>query len=446
MVQPGRRPSQARSSPRSTAPVSAAASSWRWPATTGSPPTTRRPQLGLPEVQLGLLPGAGGCQRLPRLIGAPRRARHDPDRQERAGRQGAASSAWWTSWCRPASCGATAVGAAHRLARERPAAARATRRPGGPAARPQSAGPAAGLPDGAERQVLKKTGGHYPAPLARARGGARRPRARHARRGCAVEHRDVRRARRGRRLAEAGADLLRHHRAQEGRRRRRRAPPIPRPVAPTRRVGAGFMGAGIAGTAVSSGRGRRCGSRTPSWRRVGKGLKRGDRHPRRTGSSGGGITRLRVRAAGGAPLRHRRLHAASARADLVIEAVFEDLEVKRKVLRGGRGGAPDPTRSSPPTPPPSRSASIAGRRAPARSGCSACTSSRPVEKMPLLEVIPAGRDQSRGHRHRGAVRPPAWARRSSWWRDHPGLLGQPDPVALPERGGPAARRKARRSR
>ncbi len=26
-------------------------------------------QLGLPEVQLGLLPGAGGCQRLPRLIG-----------------------------------------------------------------------------------------------------------------------------------------------------------------------------------------------------------------------------------------------------------------------------------------------------------------------------------------------------------------------------------------
>src|SRR2546426_8226275 len=27
-------------------------------------------QLGLPEVQLGVLPAAGGCQRLPRLIGS----------------------------------------------------------------------------------------------------------------------------------------------------------------------------------------------------------------------------------------------------------------------------------------------------------------------------------------------------------------------------------------
>ena len=42
-------------------PASAAASSSRSPATTASPPMTRRPQLGLPEVQLGLIPGAGGA-------------------------------------------------------------------------------------------------------------------------------------------------------------------------------------------------------------------------------------------------------------------------------------------------------------------------------------------------------------------------------------------------
>ncbi len=73
--------SRTRPWPRSTAPVSGAEPSWRWPATTALMSDSKKAQIGLPEVRLGIFPAWGGCTRLPRVVGLRRGARPDPDRQ-----------------------------------------------------------------------------------------------------------------------------------------------------------------------------------------------------------------------------------------------------------------------------------------------------------------------------------------------------------------------------
>src|SRR3954468_10820208 len=121
-------------------------------------------QIGLPEVQLGILPAAGGCQRLPRLVGA--RAALDmilAGKSERAAK--AFRLGMVDELVAPPILAAITVGAARRMA-------------GGWRPRRKRSGGFVGLlldgnPLGrrlvfrsARKQVLERTGGHYPAPLA----------------------------------------------------------------------------------------------------------------------------------------------------------------------------------------------------------------------------------------------------------------------------------------
>lgn len=343
-----------------------------WRIATDSPKTV----IGLPEVQIGILPGAGGCQRLSRLIGL--RAALDiilAGKTERAAK--AFKIGLIDELVPPSILRSVALEAADRIARHGPPDRKARgallleRNPIGRLMVYASA----------RKAILKKTGGHYPAPLA-ALDAVR----------TGLEHGIPAGLRREVQLfgelatGEVSRNLVRIFFATAALKKDDGVPPgsaEPRPVRRLGVVGAGFMGSGIAGTAVSQA-GVEVRLKDSDLPRVGRGLQASIEILR------GQLVRKRItkfefeRKA--ALLSGAGTWTGFERADVVVEAVFEDLDVKRQVMSEIEAVVrPEAIIASNTSTIPI--ASIAdGARHPERMLGMHFFS--PVERMPLLEVIP----------------------------------------------------------
>ncbi len=338
-------------------------------------------QLGLPEVQLGVIPGAGGTQRLPRLIGL--RAGLDiilagkSERGQKAHRLGLVDELVPPSILR-----AAAVAAADRLARE--GLPRRTLKRSLPALLLE--GTTAGrrmVYRTAARQVQEKTGGHYPAPLAAlevVRVGLEQG----ITAGLAEEHRSFGELA----VGDVSRKLVQIFFATSA---LKKDDGIPSGTAVSRQVrrlgivGAGFMGAGIAGTAVLNVE-VDTRLKDADLARVGQGIKAAtsvlEQRLKRRRLTRPEFERLSGLISGGTDF------SGFARADLVIEAVFEDLELKRRVLAEVEAvGRPDTIFASNTSTIPIRDIAAHAERPERVLGMHFFS---PVEKMPLLEVIPTG--------------------------------------------------------
>ena len=334
--------------------------------------------FGAPEVQLGLLPGAGGCNRLPRAVGL--RAALQMILTGRSLPAAKAFKMGLVDELVPPAILKDVAGAAARRLAEHPVKRR--RGPRGLTAWliDRSAPGQALVLSRARAATLRQTGGHYPAPLA-ALDAVRHGLANGMEQGLEYESElfgrmavtDV-----SRRLVEiffATAGL-------------KKDPGVPAPAPQPRRVdrlgivGAGFMGSGIAALAAAQAQVpvRLKDAELP---RVGAGLKAA------ADIIGERVRRRRISRRDGA--RQTSLISGTAdysgfrTADLVIEAVFEDLAVKQAVVREVESVAgPDCViASNTSTIPISRIAAASSRP----SNVIGMHFFSPVHRMPLLEVV-----------------------------------------------------------
>ena len=294
-----------------------------------------RTQLGLPEVQLGLLPGAGGTQRLPRLIGL--QAALDliltgrPVRAAKARKLGLVDDV-----VPPSILVDVAVERARALAAGE-GSAPPHRSPRETVTRAALEGNPLGrrvIFAGARKRVLKQTGGHYPAPL-RALDVVREGQEKGMEAGLRAESRafgELLVTEVSARLRELffATTALKKDTGVDGAAKAR-------PVHKLALLGGGLMGGGIAFvTAERAGLVVRIKERDDA--SVGRALSHVRRlleqQVRRRRLDRRGLEKVLARVSGTTDV------SGFHRADVVVEAVPEDLDLKRQAprRRGGRHG------------------------------------------------------------------------------------------------------------
>ena len=326
--------------------------------------------LGLPEVMLGIIPGAGGTQRLPRLVGL--RAGLDMILTGRTVKAARALKSGLVDELVPPPALLTAA----RKAALGLADGTLKKDRGGIATSEWLLRPV--IFRKARQSVMEKTGGHYPAPL-RALDAVQRGTALPLPEGLKIEARhfgelsvsDVSRA-----LVSvffATQDIKKDAGYPDGTQARE--------VRKLGVLGAGLMGAGIATAAADAGAAVRI--KDASHEALGRGLRHAreiyDERRKRKSLTGLDVAKRMDR------LSPTLDYSGFGRADLVIEAVFEDLEVKRKVLAETEAATQDSCVFA------SNTSSLPigeiGRDARRPSRLLGMHFFSPVEKMPLLEVV-----------------------------------------------------------